>query len=499
MHRIVKLTGLLVLCVVQIFVSCGEGPLGYTEELVAPNVNPVSDITDFSATISGVVRIPANATADLEYGIQYSTYMSFNKNVRITQPITDLDAERRFSITIFPLIPQKTYYCRSYIKMNGEEVYGELQSFKTMVLEPTVPAGFENLSKSYGANCYIVSKSGKYCIPAVKGNNANSSSGWVRDTYTVQVLWESFGTASAPSVGDLIKSVSYDDGYIAFETADDFKEGNAVIAALDRSENIVWSWHIWFTDPPKSQVYYNNAGTMMDRNLGATSAAPGDPCALGLLYQWGRKDPFLGACVIHNDPYNPDYEIEEVEAKSTITWPKAIMSDRTEGTVEYTVAHPTTLIYASNNQPSWRDWHYDKPSVDLWSSRKSIYDPCPEGWRVPDGGSDGIWSKALGITEPFVYENIYDTTNWGINFSGILGGDAVIWYPSTSRRDFWDNRVVAPYSLGEYWSATNNNDGALSFWIRNLGDYSDDQYHGYITVGIGCDREIALSVRCAKE
>jgi hypothetical protein len=175
------------------------------------------------------------------------------------------------------------------------------------------------------------------------------------------------------------------------------------------------------------------------------------------------------------------------------------MSDRKEGTVEYTVAHPTTLIYASYNQPSWGDWHYDKPSVDLWLSRKSIYDPCPEGWRVPDGGSDGIWSKALGITEPFVYKNIYDTTNWGINFSGILGGDAVIWYPSTSRRGVWHNRVVGPLSLGQYWSATDNNEGALSFWIRNLGDYSDDQYHGYINVGIGYAREIALSVRCAKE
>ena len=36
----------------------------------------------------------------------------------------------------------------------------------------------------------------------------------------------------------------------------------------------------------------------MDRNLGATSAALGDVGALGLLYQWGRKDPFLGSLSI---------------------------------------------------------------------------------------------------------------------------------------------------------------------------------------------------------
>ena len=34
---------------------------------------------------------------------------------------------------------------------------------------------------------------------------------------------------------------------------------------------------------------------MMDRNLGATSATPGNVGSLGLLYQWGRKDPFLGS------------------------------------------------------------------------------------------------------------------------------------------------------------------------------------------------------------
>ena len=136
--------------------------------------------------------------------------------------------------------------------------------------------------------------------------------------------------SAGSNVGDLIKFVSYKDGYIAFQTADTFKEGNAVIAAKNSSSTILWSWHIWFTDHPKGQTYYSNAGTMMDRNLGATSATPGDVGAHGLLYQWGRKDPFLGSSSIS----------DEVEAKS-------------------------------------------------------IYDPCPAGWRVPDGGSNGVRPSAL--------------------------------------------------------------------------------------------------------
>ena len=40
----------------------------------------------------------------------------------------------------------------------------------------------------------------------------------------------------------------------------------------------------------------------------------------------------------------------------------------------------------------------------LWGSAKTIYDPCPAGWRIPEGGyndgmgdqglADGIWAKA---------------------------------------------------------------------------------------------------------
>ena len=50
-----------------------------------------------------------------------------------------------------------------------------------------------------------------------------------------------------------------------------------MIAAKDAEGKILWSWHIWMTDLPMGQVYWRNAGTMMDRNLGALSATPGVP------------------------------------------------------------------------------------------------------------------------------------------------------------------------------------------------------------------------------
>ena len=112
-----------------------------------------------------------------------------------------------------------------------------------------------DLSASGTANSYIVSEAGSYKFTPTKGNSSES----VGSIATAEVLWETFGTDVTPNVGDLIKSVLYKDGYIAFQTADTFKDGNAVIAAKDVDGNILWSWHIWLTDEPQEQVYYNNA------------------------------------------------------------------------------------------------------------------------------------------------------------------------------------------------------------------------------------------------
>ena len=333
-----------------------------------------------------------------------------------------------------------------------------------------------DLSGSESANCYIVSSAGSYIFRTVQGNSSTS----VGSVASAEVLWESFGTDIEPNVGDLIKSVSHSDGYIYFQTADTFKEGNAVIAAKDASGEILWSWHIWLTDKPEEQVYYNNAGTMMDRNLGATSATPGDVGALGLLYQWGRKDPFLGSSSISSSTV----------AKSTISWPSAVSSDSSKGTIAYATANPTTFIkYNSNNC----DWYYTgSSSTDntRWATDKdkSIYDPCPSGWRVPDGGDNGVWSKALGSSSS--YTGTYNSTNEGMNFSGKFGSASTIWYPASGYRDYSDGGQNTVGRYGYYWSASPYSNGAYYLSFYGNGCVCPSNY-GY--------RAFGYSVRCLQE
>ena len=335
-----------------------------------------------------------------------------------------------------------------------------------------------NLSSSGTANSYIVSAAGSYTFIPTKGNSNKS----VGEIASAEVLWETFGTDVTPNEGDLVRNVKYADGVISFETPDAFKEGNAVIAAKDASGTILWSWHIWLTDQPQGQEYYNNAGTMMDRNLGATSAKPGDAGALGLLYQWGRKDPFLGSSSISLSTL----------AESTITWPSAVSSDSSNGTIAYAIANPTTFIaYNTNNN----DWYYTGSySTDntRWTTSemsKSIYDPCPAGWRVPDGGDNGVWSRALGSSSYFTGYP-YDSTNEGMNFSGKFGSDQTIWYPGSGYRYSIDGSLFNVGFSGSYWSASPFYNNAYRLIFDNYGavDPSND-----------FARADGQSVRCIQE
>ena len=357
----------------------------------------------------------------------------------------------------------------------------EVKENETTVVKVALEEGLDidgsPILKDGRANCYIVSEKGTYYFPTVKGNSSQS----IESIEYAEVLWESFGTSQTPLAGDLISKVSYSNGIITFQTNNTFKEGNAVIAAKDASGNILWSWHIWFTDQPQGQEYYNNAGIVMDRNLGATSATPGDVGALGLLYQWGRKDPFLGSSAISSD----------IVAKSTLDWPSAVQSDSSTGTIDYAIANPTTFIHNTNF-----DWCYkcsESINNNRWTtseSAKSIYDPCPAGWRIPDGGSEGVWSKALGSSSYLMQNSLYDSTNEGMNFSERFGEAFTIWYPLSGYRNGEEGALRYTGGSGDYWTVSTNGVSAYNLCFRFDGSVYPE-YSSY--------RVLGLSVRCVRE
>lgn len=232
-----------------------------------------------------------------------------------------------------------------------------------------------------------------------------------------RLIWESGTQANS-----IIASLSYDGRRISFRTGS--RQGNALIGLFDAWGNCIWSWHIWVTsyDPDSSAQTYASGAVFMDRNLGAIGTDYTQSTACGLYYQWGRKDPFpypasfssnLPAPFVYHDRFR--YEVIHPENSD----PADVM------TVDWAVKNPTSFIYKADYdveepEEDVLDWLL-QPHHNLWGNttrqgtdisevcRKTIYDPCPPGWRVPDACDfEGI--EPVRKLLPYYVEIIYDDT-----------------------------------------------------------------------------------------
>ncbi len=426
-----------------------------------------SSITGSSAQIKGKVNGLSGNESLFEVGILYSSDKSKVDNGGGAQLVGGVSEDQSVIFDLNNLDSETVYYYRAYIKQSDVYSYENVNTFTTpnpySATSDLNLASASDLSSSGAANSYIVSSTGLYKFRTIKGNSSES----IANVASCKILWESFGTDVQPERFDLINGICCKDGYIAFQTASSFKEGNASIAAVDASGKVLWSWHLWFTDQPKEHVYDNNAGTMMDRNLGATSANPGDVEALGLLYQYGRKDPFVGPSSISNN---------EV-AKTTVEWPSYVAPAFGTYNVEYTVENPMTFIGGDQYQAQY------EARWTTSDSPKSMYDPCPFGWRVPD---KNIWSNAFSGGN---YQ--FDTKKKGYDFASCVSGESVVWYPVAGGSTFYPNLNDVGLT-GCYWSANTTSDG-------KYGCVLTLKQRGATLSGVDIELFRGQSVRCVKE
>jgi hypothetical protein len=288
--------------------------------------------------------------------------------------------------------------------------YGEEIVFSTLGV--SMYDGAVDLSSKESANCYIVpTTAGEYFIDLVKGNSSES----VGEAVSADILWETYNTDEEVVDGTVVESASIYTDRVVFTIPSNAHPGNAIIAVKDAFNTILWSWHIWVTDydPILDGQIYPSGAILMDRHLGALSAEMNDPKTNGLLYQWGRKDPFVGF-------------VDSNEDLLASTYPIDAMSFNDSGSVDYqySIEHPTESIRGSS------EWCVGPK----WDVRKTIYDPCPAGWRVPEG-DPGVWSGVtenvtvhyhVGMTFNSVTPEAYYPTSGYLNAEG--KGDSETWY-----------------------------------------------------------------------
>jgi hypothetical protein len=197
----------------------------------------------------------------------------------------------------------------------------------------------------------------------------------------------------------------------------------------------------------------------MNRNLGATFAGLGSGAGTGLFYQWGRKDPFPAT----GNPGTPD--------------PTSATFTATNGPKTMVEAIQSPGVFIGNYGGDW----LDSSDSTLWGheNHKTIYDPCPKGWRVPSQYSD---------TSPWFG---WSASNFKWTDKGRTYGDDpnAQYYPAAGYRNYSNGRFSDVGSFGTYWSASVT--GSYGYCLDFSSGYVDPSYDYY--------RAFGYSVRCVQE
>ena len=352
--------------------------------------------------------------------------------------------------------------------------------------------------------------------------------------HSARILWQ-----DRPYLVTFVELVH---GYVRFSlhencrsTTDPY-QGNAVIAVYNEAGDILWSWHIWvnngikdvtysslsFNDPETSQRSDLSNVRIMNMNLGATKASwqedENDALVLdcyGFYYQWGRKDP-------SPLPSSYDYPQSDMTTKAYYymdegTRKRVYRYLDLAPTVEMGALHPLEIVAPSQfTQTYANDWL--SVSVDqLWGynpstqkvEKKTIYDPCPYGYRVADkelyalfyqAKQSGAWSeeddKGIKITLDG-QENYFPFSGWRGHDRGRTDRTNA-WYEVGNLGDYQDARVCKN-------SDTYKNHRGRSFLIANRkfsnGQYSVQDVKPVYTQRITLDyanRASASPVRCVR-
>ena len=322
--------------------------------------------------------------------------------------------------------------------------------------------------------------------------------------------------------------------YVTFKVSEDkLTEGNALIAVVDESGTIMWSWHIWVTEMTKDDDIITSSSTIMGKKLIDYAIAErtnyhiagfvgfcdlsvgpknitvkfvqdgtGDIQYVTLtqsgrfdgnapLYQFGRKDPLQSQQNLYEDEGRwVDKQFYDIAGNPVSLIPDGsngpkVITGRGKSAISKCIQNPLifcmTNSVATANPNSSRISSMDDIYFNLWAAHntrigmndqvlkngtaridktKTIYDPCPVGYRVPSFEEVEPWRFKVNYSE---YQNL-------------LINKYYYYYTVLNLKD---NGVCVPsiagkvYNYGYYYS--NLRDWAkweMASWVSNPNCYS---------------------------
>lgn len=218
------------------------------------------------------------------------------------------------------------------------------------------------------------------------GNILTKAGGANIHPLSAKLLWQ--------DTDELVEQVALANGRVQVKMGR--SRGNALIAVYDKANpnaedaKVLWSWHLWCTPVPQIIEYTaprtGHEYTIMDRNVGATTSTLGLVTTQGLQYQFGRKDPFTTSL---------DYDEEVAVFLRNVRSDSLphLFSYEEPLTIAQAIGKPDVFIHRMNlSGGKWCEtsemkylWGNPEGQVEYFPSLtvKTIYDPCPIGYKVP--------------------------------------------------------------------------------------------------------------------
>ncbi len=400
------------------------------------------------AVVGGEEQVVATKTVP-STGIPTGKTVSITGNVTIEegQELTVIDLSEEGTANSYIVnIPDQMYKFKATVKGNGiprtyswttEVAYNEGYTAADLELDPK-----SVLVLWY--NCGQTSSTWVDASPVVIESVTLESDGYIH-----------FKTPEEFVYGHALIA-AFDTEGLTYETVEANEKG------VITNANILWTWDIWGSmgyDPndPTNQIQIDGY-TIMDRNMGALTVGDGtetDPFkaawAAGNIYQWGRKDPFPGPSDYSSTSQGyslfglPTYTpILALQNEISATAPKQIfktsgdymrisVAETAKGDATANFTAEEALSVATRNPHKWLNAEATNTSPYLWAitstdwngtttqatrnawryfwgdpapganEDKSIFDPCPVGWKIMR--NDALKAFASAMTNKEIAPN----------------------------------------------------------------------------------------------
>ena len=358
------------------------------------------------------------------------------------------------------------------------------------------------------ANCYVVKKAGKYKFPLVYGNaikngaiNTAAYTNLGTNEYMMDFV-NAYGnqitspyietdtgktcTSAQFSIGDanIFTELSVSDGYLFFTVTDIPVGGaNGVLSVKDADGTIMWNWHIWIFPYDLTPVTLTNeTGVNYDilpAYLATTYDGGDETKRKNWYYQWGRSVPMLGPSA-YNSTTN-------ATAYGNLSF---AITANSSGAYQQGILNPATFWTYGNNKNY--NWFGTTSYYNLWDANcssvgcsdnitvKTVYDPSPVGFKIPNGNTFTYFSNA----------HITDNWNNGFKFKKNKTDTVGIFFPASGFRYDSGGSLSDVGSYGYVWSsAAGSQNGSYYLYFGS----------GYVRPQFSYGRAGGFSVCCVSE